>query len=470
MSKDFLRRIELFAGLPEADLDWLSAQAEPFALEAGEILIEEGAPGDAAFIILDGELEVVKKSDTQSIAIALREPGEVVGEMALLDHAPRMATVRAVRASRLLRIRGEAFHQLLSQKPSAALSILHTVTRRLRQNEALLRQNEKMAALGTLSAGLAHELNNPAAAVRRSVEQLRAALSDWTKASIDLEHCALTSAQLRVINDLKNALESRLAPEASTALNASLGLDPLTRSDREAAIQTWLEGLGLDMAWELAPSLAACGWELDPLQALAPGFDPETLALAIRWLAAGCTVYSLLNETHMGAERISEIVRSVKAYSYLDQAPVQDVDVREGLENTLVILRHKTKEAINITRDYAPDLPRIEAHGSELNQVWTNILDNAIDAMNGRGELTIRTRLNDACVVVEIEDKGPGIPAEIQQRIFEPFFTTKPPGQGTGLGLHIAYTIVNKHYGQIRVESQPGKTVFQVTLPLQLSR
>ncbi len=171
---------------------------------------------------------------------------------------------------------------------------------------------------------------------------------------------------------------------------------------------------------------------------------------------------------NIGTQRISEIVKSVKAYSYLDQSPVQDVDVREGLENTLIILRHKMKDGIKIVRDYSADLPHIEAYGSELNQVWTNIMDNAIDAMQGQGELTLRTYTKDGKVVVEIQDNGPGIPIEIQQRIFEPFFTTKPPGQGTGLGLHIAYTIVNNHYGQIRVNSEPGTTCFQVTLPLQL--
>ncbi len=463
MSKDFLRRLELFADLSEADLDWLSAQAEPFALESGEILIEEGAPGDEAFIVIEGELEITKKSDRQNIVIAIREPGEVIGEMALLDQAPRMATVRAIRASKLLKIRGETFQQLLSQNPSATLSILRTVSRRLRQNEALLRQSEKMAALGTLSAGLAHELNNPAAAVRRSVEQLSAELSRWTKASIDLDHCTLTPAQIRVINDLKAAIESRVKPD--------LALDPLSRSDRESDIQTWLEGLGLEDAWELAPILVSCNWELAALKNLVPSFDPETLILVLKWLTAGCAVYSLLDETSMGAERISEIVKSVKAYSYLDQAPVQQVDVHEGLENTLVILKHKTKDGIQIVRDYSPDLPQIEAYGSELNQVWTNIMDNAIDAMNGEGKLTLRTYLSkDECVTVEIEDNGPGIPKEIQQRIFEPFFTTKPPGLGTGLGLHIAYTIVNKHHGQVRVQSQPGRTVFQATLPIQLPR
>lgn len=462
MSKEFLRRLQLFAALPDADLDWLSEQAEPYVLKAGEVLIEEGAPGDAAFIVLDGELEVTKKSDVQDIVIAMRDPGEVVGEMALLDQSPRMATVRAIRDSNLLKIRGETFQELLSQKPSAALAILQTVSRRLRQNEALLRQSEKMAALGTLSAGLAHELNNPAAAVRRSVDQLRAELAGWTKASIDLDHCTLTPAQIRIITDLKTAIESRVKPD--------LTLAPLTQSDREAEIQAWLEGRGLSEAWELAPALVSCDWELAPLKELESAFDPETLMLVVKWLAAGCAVYSLLDEVGMGAGRISEIVKSVKAYSYLDQAPVQEVDVREGLENTLVILKHKTKEGVRIRREYASDLPHIEAYGSELNQVWTNIIDNAVDAMNGKGELILRTAFKDGSVLVEIEDNGPGIPPEIQGRIFEPFFTTKPPGLGTGLGLHIAYTIVNKHYGQIRVTSQPGRTVFQASLPVQLPR
>jgi signal transduction histidine kinase len=180
--------------------------------------------------------------------------------------------------------------------------------------------------------------------------------------------------------------------------------------------------------------------------------------------------YTLLDEIGMGTERLSEIVKSVKAYSYLDQGPVQQVDIHQGLENTLVILRHKLKNGITIKREYAPDLPLIEAHGSELNQVWTNILDNAADAMHGQGEIILRTRAEDKKVIVEIQDNGPGIPPEIKKRVFEPFFTTKPPGLGTGLGLHIAYTVVNNHAGRIDLTSEPGKTCFQVTLPMQLAR
>jgi signal transduction histidine kinase len=180
--------------------------------------------------------------------------------------------------------------------------------------------------------------------------------------------------------------------------------------------------------------------------------------------------YSLLDEIGLGTDRLSEIVKSVKAYSYLDQGPVQQVDLHQGLEDTLVILRHKMKEGIVVKREYAPDMAHIEAHGSELNQVWTNILDNAVDAMGGKGEVIIRSRREGENVLVEIQDNGPGVPEEIQKRIFEPFFTTKPPGLGTGLGLHIAYTVVNNHGGRIDLSSAPGKTCFQVTLPIQLTR
>jgi len=460
MNKEFLRHLQLFENLSEADLDWLLSQAENVEIRAGENLIEEGTAGDAAYIILDGEFEVVKKSDVQNIVIAVREPGEVFGEMALLDQAPRMATVRALRDSQVLKIRGETFQQMLTHSSSAALSIMQTVSKRLRQNEGLLRQNEKMAALGTLAAGLAHELNNPASAVRRSADQLRSALLEWSKSSSVLETLKLNEQQMQIINDLRLEIQT---PHSSTS-----SLDPLTQSDRETEIQTWFDEHHLQNAWELVPSLVAFEWNTDSLNKLTEAFKPEEIPVITKWLAAGSAVYSLLDELNTGTERIAEIVKSVKVYSYLDQAPVQDVDIHEGLENTLIILRHKIKDDIKVTREYFAGLPHIEAHGSELNQVWTNIIDNAIDAMHGRGELTLRTYANDGSVVVEIQDSGPGISPEIQQRIFEPFFTTKPPGHGTGLGLHIAYTIVNNHYGQLRVNSEPGKTCFQITLPIQL--
>jgi signal transduction histidine kinase len=460
MNKDFLRKLPIFEGLSEHDLEWLYQQAVPVSIKTGETLIREGDPGDSAYIVVDGEFEIMKKSDQQDIVIAVRDEGAVIGEMALIDNAPRMATVRAVSDGSLLKISDEVFFQLISNSTTAVLSVLRTVSARLRQNEAMLRQSEKMAALGTLAAGLAHELNNPAAAARRATEQLRATLTTWQQLNSELDKLDLEPPQREKLISLRNGM--------AEGQNAAEVLDPLALGDRESEVQSWLEDSGVDEAWELAPTLAAAGWDSGRLGVLCAAYSPRELQVVVRWLATGFTLYSLIADVHMSAERISEIVKSVKVYSYLDQAPVQEVDIHESLDNTLVILRHKTKEGIKIIRQYAPDLPRIEGYGSELNQVWTNILDNAIDALDGKGEITLRTYGKDGHVYVEIQDNGPGIPPEIQQRIFEPFYTTKAPGVGTGLGLHISYTIIHKHHGQISVTSQPGETCFQVKLPVQL--
>ena len=458
---DFLRKQLLFAGLSEDDLIWLELMSEPVTIPVGEYLMKEGGQGDGLYIASEGEFEVSKRSGNQDVTLAVRGSGEIFGEMSLLDGTPHSASVRVLKEGHLFKIGAAVFHDLLSTRPQATLAILRTVTERLRNTEAMLRQNEKMAALGTLSAGLAHELNNPAAAEKRSAAQLRDTLVEWQHAASDLATLSLDSSQKEAVNGLRAEMSKRAVMPVS--------LDPLARSDRESAVQEWLEEHALDDAWQIAPPLVMFGWDVAALEKLSEEFGSSAGILA-RWLGVGCSVYALLDEVSASAERISEIVKAVKSYSYLDQAPIQQVDVHEGLENTLVILRHKTKEGIRIKREYAPDLPHIEAHGSELNQVWTNIIDNAIDAMEGSGELTLRTYSKDGKVVVEIEDTGQGIPPEIQRRIFEPFFTTKPPGIGTGLGLHIAYTIVNNHNGQINVVSRPGMTRFQVSLPVQMPR
>jgi signal transduction histidine kinase len=461
MSVEFLKQLPLFESLPDQDLAWLYQQARPIAIKAGEVLIQEGDSGDSLYIILDGEFSISKRSAQQDIELDLREPGAVIGEMSLLDHAPRSATVKAVTDGRLLMIQRDIFDELLSTSPSAALAILHTVTARLRQNEALLHQREKMAGLGTLAAGLAHELNNPAAAAQRSAGLLRDTLANWQQLGVDLDHLDLTPEQATTLHELR---EQTVRPRAATAQ-----LDPLARSDLESELQTWLEAHGVDEAWDLAPILINYGLDVAQVEPLTSAFTTDQLPVLLRWLGAGYSVYSLLDEVITSAERIAEIVKAVKSYSYLDQAPLQEVNVHDGLESTLVILKHKLKQGVAIKREFAGDLPRIEAYASELNQIWTNIVDNAIDAMNGQGEIRLRTYADDPFVVVEICDNGPGIPPNIQSRIFEPFFTTKPPGIGTGLGLNIAYNIVNKHRGQIKVDSRPGQTCFQVRLPQRLN-
>jgi signal transduction histidine kinase len=459
---DEVRRVPLFADLSEEDLEQLYEMAKTISIHPGDLVFEEGAPGDALYVVLDGELEVTKRQGGQDVVLAVRRASEFIGEMSLLEQAPRSASVRALRESRLLMINQAAFETLLSCSPSAHLTMLRTVTSRLRSTESMLVQSEKMAALGTLAAGLAHELNNPAAAIRRSAAQLGDALSDWQRSATELS-VPTDPRQIEMVNALR---EETVKRTASLALS-----DPLSLSDQESELQEWLEDQGVEQAWEFAPVLVSFGWDRDELKRLTEHFSTIQLAVALRWLAASSSVYGLLEEVGTSAEEISEIVKAVKTYSYLDQAPIQEVDIRESVENTLVILRPKIKAGISLTRDYADDVPRIEAYGSELNQVWSNIINNAIDAMRGQGELILRTYTEDGDVAVEIMDNGPGIPPEVQPRIFEPFFTTKAPGDGTGLGLHIAYNIVvHKHHGQIQVASKPGETRFRVVLPVQLAR
>jgi signal transduction histidine kinase len=437
--------------------------AETVSVPAGQLVLREGDPGDSLYVVLDGELEVTRRQGDREVLLSSYRAGQFFGEMALLEQAPRSASVRTLRESRLLAIDQGAFQTLLACSPSAPFKILRTVTSRLRSTESMLIQNEKMAALGTLAAGLAHELNNPAAAILRSVAQLRDALAELERSAPQLGSLADESHQ-------KEALGS-LQTEVSTRTTATPPYDPLTLSEQEDVLQDWLEDHSVDEAWELAPTLASFGWQTDELERLAGRFSPTQLPVVVRWLGAKSSVYGLLEEVEKSAEAMSEIVKAVKTYSYLDQAPIQGVDVRETLENTLVLLRPKVGSDMSIRRDYANDLPRIEAYGSELNQVWTNIIDNALDAMQFRGELTLRTYAGDDTVTVEVTDNGPGIPPEIQPRIFEPFFTTKGPGAGTGLGLHIAYNIVvHKHHGQIQVSSKPNETRFRVVLPVRLAR
>jgi len=329
----------------------------------------------------------------------------------------------------------------------------------LRDHQTMLRQSEKMAVLGTLTAGVAHELNNPAAAVKSGAGQLEAAAAEFEQAQLRQSKLALTAAQQETLQRLTN--QARLQAARPPELNA------LVRSDREDELKILLETRGISHAWKHAPALVNLNFDTAGLTALADSFAPDQLPVVVDLLDATYGVYSVLTEIGQSAGRISEIVRALKAYSYVDQAPAQAVNVHEGLDNTLLVLAHKLKSGISVRKEYAPHLPNIQANGSELNQVWTNIIDNAADALEGQGEVTIRTRQDEGWVVIEIEDDGPGIPAEIQSRIFEPFFTTKPSGLGIGLGLDICHNIiVEKHHGDIRVLSEPGKTCFEVRLPV----
>lgn len=329
-----------------------------------------------------------------------------------------------------------------------------------RDAERALSQSEKMATLGTLAAGVAHELNNPAAAAQRAAEHLRDEFTKLQAAQIKLSAVPLSGDE----RDGLVALDGRARSQALCACD----LDAVSRSDHEAAIEEWLESRGVDDAWELASPLVDFGLTVEGLHELESQFQPQHVSAVVTWLSHAYPVYRLLNEIHHGAGRLSEIVGALKDYSYVGQAPIQAVDINEGVHNTLVILHNKLKRGVTVVRELADDLPRIQAYGGDLNQVWTNLIDNAVDAMNGEGQLTLRTTGDGEWVIVEVEDDGPGIPREQQSRIYDAFFTTKPPGHGTGLGLHTCYNIVvKKHGGSIDLDSRPGKTRFVVRLPIE---
>jgi signal transduction histidine kinase len=458
MNLNDLRKSPLFQGLSDDELQRLMDMGEPVSLRSGDVLIQQGDLGDSAYMVINGEFEVQKQAGQSLIKIDVRNPGDVVGEMALLSRSPRNASVIAKTDAETLRIPKAAFEKLLASSATASLAVLHWVMARLTQNESLLHQQEKMAALGTMSAGLAHELNNPAAAAQRSAAELNRAITKWQSLTHQIEAVAFQENQTTWLDDFMK--------EMSKHFESPVKLDALEKIDLVDQLQTWLESHGVESAWELAPAMVHFGWTVPALEELK---NAAFFELAVQWLGTCCLMMRLLSEVQQTTARLSQIVQAMKSYTYLDQAPLLEVDVHEGLENTLVIMQHKLKRGVTIKREYSPNLPRIEAYASELNQVWTNIIDNAIDAMNGKGEIILRTFAEDHHVVVEIIDNGPGIPQEIRSRIFEPFFTTKPPGKGTGLGLHISHDIVaNRHHGLLVVESKPGETKFQIILPVKL--
>lgn len=453
---DALRAAALFADLPDSDLDCLVAGAFEETVEAGAIVFVEGEDGDRACLVLEGDVEILKASGGRDVLLAVRGPGEVIGEMALLDAAPRMATVRARTTTRFLAIPKAQMDELLATSVTASRALFGVLLSRWRETEARLRQSEKMAQIGTLTAGLAHEMNNPAAAVSRGAGQLGAAV----------ERVRLTGDALHAAGVQGGA--ERMAPLLTIVTGPSSPLGSLEASDREADLEDLLDDAGVADAWRLAPELVAAGLVADDLRTAIEGLESPAASALVAALGATAEAASLVREVEEGAERLSAIVGALKGYSHLDRAAVQEVDLHQGIDDTLLILKRKL-DGIEVRREYAPEPLVMEVHASELNQVWTNLIDNAADALAGTEApvLTVRTgRTDGGGAVVEVEDNGPGIPPDVAGRVFEAFFTTKPPGSGTGLGLDISRGIVvDRHGGEITVTSAPGRTVFRVVLP-----
>jgi signal transduction histidine kinase len=424
------------------------------SLQTGDLLFDERSVVDSFYVVLEGEIEISRLDGTQEIPIQTHGPGEFTGGLAVLTGRTSIHRGRAGAPSRVLEIDSETFRRMPVEVPDVADIFISGLARRMRYTQRAYRQQEKLAALGKLSAGLAHELNNPAAAARRASEELGEAILEAQLTSIG--HDERFSAEER---------EALVTMQRETAAGSPVFLDPLSLGDAEERLADWLGDHGCEEPWDVAPALAAAGVDTGRLEAMAEAFDDRSLVCGLEWLAGTLDLVGLAGEIETSAGRISELVGAMKEYTYMDRAVVGEVDVISGIQNTLTILGPRLK-GVSLLREYEENLPGIPGRGGELNQVWTNLIDNAIDAVDGRGSITIRAYVEGAHMVVEVVDDGRGIPREAQVHVFEPFYTTKDIGAGTGLGLDIVRRIVTGHGGEVSVQSEPGETCFAVRLPL----
>jgi signal transduction histidine kinase len=457
---DEIRQVSLFASLHEDQLRWIVEHSTEVHCDTSEYIFVEGSPANNFYVLLAGELQITKNIGGREVVLTTHHAGTFTGEVPLLTGTPYVASARCLQSCRLLRISADDFLQMLSLCTSVMRTLFATLSGRMQTMDTVMTQSEKLTSLGRLSAGLAHELNNPAAAAQRAAGQLGETLPLLQSSLLNLKQ-QLTPEQTALLVQLQEVATANAAQAQA--------LDSLEQSDREDLLTSWLDEHDILDGWKMAPVLANAGLETEQLDSLAEQIPSVALASVLTWLEATLDTTDLLRQVEQSTTRISELIKAIKEYTYMDRAQQQEVDIHEGLENTLRMLNHKLKGKIAITREYDRNLPRICVFGSELNQVWTNILDNAIDALDGHGQIKIRTLREGDFVHVEIADNGPGIAPDVQSHIFEPFFTTKEVGKGTGLGLDIAYRIiVNNHHGDITVTSKPGDTCFQVCLPIEV--
>jgi signal transduction histidine kinase len=453
-----LRQIEIFSDLRDDQLEWFASSADEIVLDPGDVLLREGDAADALFVVLEGEIRGRRETGGSDAPGFIGRAGQVTGMLPFSRMTQFSLTARALTHARLLRLKKERFPEMLQQIPELLPRLIGVLADRIREYSRAEQQRDKLSALGKLSAGLAHELNNPASAAGRAAEGLRDYMRELRRVNKTLDDAALSFDERALVVTIEEKLLDRMA--------SAPPLDALEQSDREEDLASWLKAHKIPNEARLASGLVEAGIDGAAMERLGAKFRGEILSQVFERIVSSIGAERLTREIEASTARISELVRAIKEYTYMDQAPEQEVDVHNGIESTLTMLKFRLKHGVDVRREFDPKLPRIFAHGSELNQVWTNLIDNAIDAMGGKGELLIRTSRELDYVLIEVIDNGPGIPDAVKPHIFEPFYTTKGVGDGTGMGLDTVYRIVRAHHGDISVDSSPGHTNFQVRLPL----
>jgi signal transduction histidine kinase len=459
MRVDDVRSLSIFEGLSDDQLTGLVEAGTGVRIEPGVDLFHEGEHADFWWVLVDGAIDLMRHVGREDIVVGRMDaPGRWAGGFRAWDeHGVYLATGRGRAVGRVLRVPAEVLRERTNAWFPFGGHIIEGLYGTARTIESTVRQRESLVTLGTLAAGLAHEINNPAAAATRAVDALEGTCQTLLSSLGTLLRDEVSALQFRALDALRLEIEPRAAI-----------LDPLAIAEQEEALSSWLTRHGVERDWIIAPSLAAAGVDLAWCERAATVLDGTALEPAMEWLASTFSVATLLSEVKESTRRVSDLVAAVRSYSQMDRASMQRIDVTEGLESTLVMLGHKLRDGVQVVRDYSADVPRIEAYAGELNQVWTNLIDNAVDAMDGAGTLRVATRADGDVVVIEIGDTGPGMAPVVAARAFEAFYTTKGVGKGTGLGLDIARRIVvERHGGTINIDSRPGETVLRVRLPVR---
>ncbi|HEY0486133.1 MAG TPA: ATP-binding protein [Mycobacteriales bacterium] len=464
LTPDELRTLFLFESLTDAQLAWIAGRATVREYPARSTVFAEGDPAESLFVLMSGTLALsqrVLQDDVETVRTDQR--GAYMGAVRayLRDESVSTysATMRAITESTFLVLAAEDFGKMVREWFPMSMHLLEGLFFGMRNSQTLVGERQRLAALGSLTSGLMHELNNPVAATVRATAALRERVTGMRHKLGMLADGRIPAEQLRALTTLVEPIVERAAKAPE--------LGPVQAGDREDDLADWMDAHGVTDGWDLAPVFVAGGLDVDCLEEIAGSVAPDLLDRSLRWIGYVLETEQLMSDIEDAGNRISSLVAAAKQYSQLDRASHQWIDVHDGLKSTLVMLGHKLGEGVRVVKDFDRTLPRIPAHPAELNQVWTNLVDNAVQAMEGRGTLTVRTARDGDRVLVEIGDTGPGVPPELRQRVFEPFFTTKPVGEGTGLGLDISHRIVvNRHGGDIMFTSRPGDTRFQVRLPL----